>query len=1050
MLLNSKTINQQILQKASKFFSVTFLQQGLALLNLGSVSISFKKGSMDRFLIATGICNDKSTFEAKIIYKQRLEEVTDESPLSTSCDCSFWSEQKHCSHTAALFLLSLLDEASDHDQHDSYQHSGTDEHRPPSHLGVGVSSFGTIIKSPSKLINSSPKATYTTLNYCLINGTSTQMSSPYPFEGKLVLSLESTDLLDFKYKIKFLDKNNKLNEKISIFEKLYLFDWQTGKSYNLPNILKVCIEKLEKQRNYTIDLFLSYFQLPKFSNLIDIEINGHIINFSNTNLVIPQLIINPSLDKNNFLSVLISLKDENGESVRTPDLFRLLSFDSEIGLLNGFKIKSDGTNFLEKIIVSIESNSNVNISPINNHPFKNLFENLLEVLQDSDYIFYHLNDSNIGKLETKKFLDFLVQLEITWGKTIIKTIESSIEGLQFHINKNLFYDHIREFKLFFDNNDNLPILFKETNIGQWNQNISFTREKSTRNWFDLSLNFEDQDLQIIQNANLERGISEINGQIYVLNDDQIKLAQFLKRYISTAHTAIKNDQKKNAFLIPFTRARIFELLELKKLGIIGELFPEEQAIIDYLSNLESIPQAPISLKEKNFLRPYQVQGVNWLHFLYQQRFGACLADDMGLGKTLQVISFISSIYQPDKKYLIICPVSILYNWKKEFEKFSELSVSIYHGPERNSMPQSNIILTSYGIIKREFQSDFFKQEFEVIAMDEVQNLKNIRSIGSLAVRSIKSNFKVCLTGTPVENDISEFFNILDLSVPGIWGDFSTIKKNKSLRSKEIVRKSSKPFILRRTKDQVLNDLPDKIEQNQFLEFDENEKKFYEQLLVTIQNEIRVTPKNNRFGIILRGILRLRQSCLWQPSIANENNEKYLSTKIEFLCGQIEQILEEGHQALIFSQFTSYLDLIQQVFDQRQWNYSRIDGKYSVTQREKEINQFQNGENKLFLISLKAGGVGLNLTAASYVFIMDPWWNPAVENQAIDRAHRIGQQNKVTVYRPIIEGSVEEKILQLQDEKKKLFEDLLGQSDGEFFSGKLTKEDFEFILDTNLD
>ena len=337
-------------------------------------------------------------------------------------------------------------------------------------------------------------------------------------------------------------------------------------------------------------------------------------------------------------------------------------------------------------------------------------------------------------------------------------------------------------------------------------------------------------------------------------------------------------------------------------------------------------------------------------------------------------------------------------------------------------------------------------------MDEVQNLKNIRSIGSLAIRNLKANFKVCLTGTPVENDISEFFNILDLCVPGLWGDILKAKKNKFLRDKNVVRKSAKPFILRRTKDQVLGDLPDKVEQNQILDFESSEKKFYNQLLATIQNEIRVTPKNNRFGIILRGILRLRQSCLWQPDNTNTSleSDSAFSTKVRFLCSQVEQILEEGHQALIFSQFTSYLDIIQKVFNQRSWNYSRIDGKYSVAQRQKEITKFQEGENKLFLISLKAGGVGLNLTAASYVFIMDPWWNPAVENQAIDRAHRIGQKNKVTVYRPIIKESVEEKILMLQNEKKQLFEDLLGQAEGEFFSGKLSKEDFEFILDTKID
>lgn len=1054
MLLNSNNINDKILQKAYSYFSVKYIQHGLSLLNLGSVSVSFKKGTVDRYLIITGLCHDKGSQESKVVYKKRLEEVEGEKPLTSNCTCDEWTEEGHCSHSAALFLLSLLEDSSQDSEQVGYVPPGENqEHRPPPHLGVGVEKFGTIIKSPSKLINSSPKSTYTNLNYCLVGGSSTQMNSPEKFSGKIILSLFfNSDDDNFTYQIKHQDSDGNVNKYISIFEKLYLFDWITGNTYTLPNEIKKCIEKLLGRNNFTTDLFLTYFNRPNFLDFIGIEVNDKIISIEELPSSTPQISVTPAVDRNNFHDINIFFTSEENIEVLPPDLFKLLTFDEEVGLLNGFKVKGDAILFLEKIIMGLENNSKINTTVLNNHPLKYLFENLIEILQSSDQIIFKTPNGKILKTSTRRINELLIQITMTWGRTILKTISYGVSGLRFQINKNFFYDHIREFKLFFSDEEVMPILFKDFDIKNWDQGISFTRETTNRDWFDLSLNFEDVDIAIIQNANLERGISEVEGKIFVLNDEQIRLAKFLKRYISSAKSVEKDSNNKKRFIIPFSRARIFELLELKNLGIIGDLTPEENHIIHTLSTLEKIPEAPKKLREKSFLRPYQDQGVNWLHFLYKQKLGACLADDMGLGKTLQVISFLSSIFQGDKKYLIICPVSILYNWKSEFEKFSNLKVSIYHGPDRSEAEHENIILTSYGILKREYQSDFFQQEFEVIAMDEVQNLKNIRSIGSLAIRNLKANFKVCLTGTPVENDISEFFNILDLCVPGLWGDILKAKKNKFLRDKNVVRKSAKPFILRRTKDQVLGDLPDKVEQNQILDFESNEKKFYNQLLATIQNEIRVTPKNNRFGIILRGILRLRQSCLWQPDNTNTSLEtdSSFSTKVRFLCSQVEQILEEGHQALIFSQFTSYLDIIQNVFNQRSWEYSRIDGKYSVAQRQKEINKFQEGKNKLFLISLKAGGVGLNLTAASYVFIMDPWWNPAVENQAIDRAHRIGQKNKVTVYRPIIKESVEEKILMLQNEKKQLFEDLLGQAEGEFFSGKLSKEDFEFILDTKID
>jgi len=263
----------------------------------------------------------------------------------------------------------------------------------------------------------------------------------------------------------------------------------------------------------------------------------------------------------------------------------------------------------------------------------------------------------------------------------------------------------------------------------------------------------------------------------------------------------------------------------------------------------------------------------------------------------------------------------------------------------------------------------------------------------------------------------------------------------------VARKTAAPFILRRTKAQVLTELPPKIENNIYLNFNDEERASYVQSLVQIKKRIEQAPSKHKYGEILRGLLELRQKCLWQnqPSHGELDFRGIDSTKIEFLVETLEQIIEEGHQALVFSQFTTYLDIIQKILREKHWKLARIDGTQSLKKRQEQVDLFQEGKCPVFLISLKAGGVGLNLTAASYVFIMDPWWNPAVEQQAIDRAHRIGQLNTLTVYRPIVKNSVEEKVIELQQMKKELFKDLLPDDDENLFSGRLTMKDFTSLF-----
>ena len=589
------------------------------------------------------------------------------------------------------------------------------------------------------------------------------------------------------------------------------------------------------------------------------------------------------------------------------------------------------------------------------------------------------------------------------------------------------------------------IYYNKSQIQSWKSGIRFERRLSATQWFDLHLDVPENDLETIKNANIEHGLSLTSKGLVLLSTSEKDLIKFMKKYTKYESqdetTLIDEDNEKiNRFSIPFNRARIFELFELKKMGISGALTPEDEKLCHNLANMSNIPEYPIPENLHNILRPYQKTGYNWLRFLYEHKLGACLADDMGLGKTIQTIALIKSLYKKLNRVLIICPVSIILNWEKEITKFSDMSVHIYHGGERNFPDDCKIILTSYGLMKREIETTFKDKFFDILVLDEVQHLKNIRSLGSSAVRKINAGFRVCLTGTPVENDLAEFYNILDLSIPGVWGDLQFIRTVSTKKSRLLARKTAKPYILRRTKSQVLKELPPKSENTIYLNFSEQEKNNYTNNLISIRNQINTAPSRKKYGEILKGLLRLRQQCLWQKT------DSILSTKIEFLMETLEQIIEEGHQVIVFSQFTTYLNIIQNLILERNWRISRIDGTQTIKKRQQQVDIFQEAKSQIFLISLKAGGVGLNLTAASYVFIMDPWWNPAVENQAIDRAHRIGQKNTLTVYRPIIKNSVEEKVLQLQQMKRQLFLDLLPENDDQYFSGKLSMNDFTTLFE----
>jgi len=481
--------------------------------------------------------------------------------------------------------------------------------------------------------------------------------------------------------------------------------------------------------------------------------------------------------------------------------------------------------------------------------------------------------------------------------------------------------------------------------------------------------------------------------------------------------------------------------------------------LEQLNSFEKIQRKRIPTDFNAVLRPYQKSGFDWLYFLKDFGFGGILADDMGLGKTIQVLALLFNERRNRKKSpdLVIAPTSVVFNWLNEAEKFaSALKILNHTGNGRikeNSLHFKNydVILTSYPIVLRDI-AIFKEMEFNYIVLDESQKIKNPVAKTSKLIRTLNARHRLCLTGTPIENNLNELWSQLTFLNPGMLGSLSKfqeafikpIQKVNDTSATEYLKKTIYPFILRRTKDIVAKELPLKSEIIHYCEMDPVQQKIYNVWRDSIRDEI--TKEIEKKGIkksgfkVIEGLLRLRQICN-HPSLV-KNNYKGKSGKFEEFKELLEKALNEGHKVLVFSQFVSMLDILKVYLDKEKILYEYLTG--NTKDRESCVNNFQNDDSiKVFLISLKAGGFGLNLTAADYVFHYDPWWNPAAEIQATDRAHRIGQNKNVFVYKFITKDSVEEKILHLQEKKKKLVENIITSETG--ILKNLTKNDISILF-----
>ena len=590
----------------------------------------------------------------------------------------------------------------------------------------------------------------------------------------------------------------------------------------------------------------------------------------------------------------------------------------------------------------------------------------------------------------------------------------------------------------------LENLNKETNDEYIDENITITPNitldisQSRNGYMSMKLNIEGVDSNEYRELfssykNNNRLYRMKNGAYLDLKDNDLeqafKLIDILNIYNDFDNMKIPNNKA----------------IYLEKL-----IEDEDLSFVNGSKYVSNVIKKFDKVKSKNYeipkdlnatLRDYQVSGFEFFKTLSDYQFGGILADEMGLGKTIQTIAFLLS--NKDKKSIVITPTALIYNWKNELEKFAPtLKVGLLHaakserGKILDNIDNYDVILTTYTTYKNDI--DKYKNiSFDYCIIDEAQNIKNPDAIITKAIKNVNAKVRFALTGTPIENNLMELWSIFDFIMPGYLYNKSKFKSIFVNNDKNIIELKNliKPFILRRTKKEVITELPDKIEQKIIIDLEKEHKRAYKGYVNLITRKIK---ENNQDNITVFSYLtKLRQLCL-SPELMVKNYQGK-NSKLDVLINIINDSSDE--KILVFSQFTKVLEVIGKRLNEENISYSYLDGKTSAKDRVKLVEEFNTNNNKAFLISLKAGGTGLNLTSANIVVHFDPWWNPAVEDQASDRAHRIGQKNVVNVIKLIAKGTAEERVINLQETKKELIEDVInGNLDNSSTLKNLSKDD----------
>ncbi len=586
-------------------------------------------------------------------------------------------------------------------------------------------------------------------------------------------------------------------------------------------------------------------------------------------------------------------------------------------------------------------------------------------------------------------------------------------------------------------------------------------EEGENEWFSMSLGVElDGErvnllpllINILQESNNPQSLRDhLQAQsaflVEVRDNHWLKIpSERLLPFFDTLVELYDRDPLDDNGNIALTKQQILQLNDLLNNPKLTWRGAEELiALNKKLRDFSGIANVDVSKGFNAELRDYQQQGLNWLQFLREYEFNGILADDMGLGKTIQTLAHLLIEKQSGRMKLpclIIAPTSLVSNWRRETEKFApELSVLVLHGKDRHydfhRIQEHDLVITTYPLIRRD-RDVLNKIEFHMIVLDEAQYIKNPKSQTTQTVYELKSKNRLCLSGTPVENHLGEFWSMFHFLMPGYLGNlerFNRIYRNPIEKQEDDIRREQlskrvAPFLLRRTKDEVASELPKKTEIIRTVSLQGQQRDLYESIRLAMDQKVRA--EINKKGLarshimILDALLKLRQACCDPRLVSLPQAEQVTqSAKMELLMEMVPEMIEEGRKILIFSQFTKMLALIEDELIERDITYSKLTGQ--TRKREEAIAQFQEGDASVFLISLKAGGVGLNLTAADTVIHYDPWWNPAAENQATDRAHRIGQDKAVFVYKLITEDTVEDRILAMQERKRALAESIYSGS-----------------------
>ena len=590
-------------------------------------------------------------------------------------------------------------------------------------------------------------------------------------------------------------------------------------------------------------------------------------------------------------------------------------------------------------------------------------------------------------------------------------------------------------------------LISEASTRQFHMTI-----KKQNDWFaangqlriDKKLVLEMTELLAHVSKNGSRFVEIKEGQFIALTKEFSRRLRELNRYSESFNKGV--------------RFHPFSVLALEGLiNNVGKLSSDRawKEHVQHIQNVQQIqPQLPPTLQAE--LRDYQRQGYNWLFRLSYWKFGACLADDMGLGKTIQALAMLL-YYSLKGKCLVIAPTSVCSNWIAEARRFAPTLNMIPLGQSKrqqtlNKAGKYDVVVCSYGLLQQKNVSKMLSEtSWEMVVLDEAQAIKNYFTKRSQAAMQLKATFKLITTGTPIENHLGELWNLFQFINPGLLGSLDNfnqkfaipIEKYQDRQARNDLKKLIQPFMLRRTKNQVLEELPSRTEIRLEVALSKEETAFYEairQQALSDLSKVKDSQKAQKHLRILAEIMKLRRACC-NSKLVNEQID-IPSSKLSVFANVLQELLDNNHKALVFSQFVDHLSIVRDYMDAQQITYQYLDGSTSAKNRTKAVDAFQSGIGDVFLISLKAGGIGLNLTAADYVIHLDPWWNPAVEDQASDRAHRIGQLRPVTIYRLVTKGTIEEKIVEMHHKKRNLADSLLQGAD---LTGKMsTKELLDLI------